>query len=78
MPAHPDAFEVLTRRLRRTQDPELIDALLDIWNDYKQRATEWDADQWGFDADWMSELRDEINRRALNAPLYHRHTSDDH
>ncbi|MFF2571065.1 hypothetical protein [Streptomyces sp. NPDC058084] len=49
MPAHPAAFANLAARLRRTRNPVRRDQLLDIWLDIRDRATEWDARQWGFD-----------------------------
>jgi hypothetical protein len=59
MPAAPQAFERLARRMLHTIEHEPdrarrlaeIDAALDMWNDYEQRATNWDARQWGLDAD---------------------------
>jgi hypothetical protein len=40
--------------------------LLDQWLDYRDRATEWDAKQWGFkDPDrWCEAERAERSRRA--------------
>ncbi|MFD5883857.1 hypothetical protein [Streptomyces yangpuensis] len=49
MPAHPAAFAHLAAQLRRARDPAWRDHLLDIWIDIRDRATEWDARQWGFD-----------------------------
>lgn len=72
MPAHPKAYERLTRTLRtlsfkrkhvRTQRDyrtimATIDQYLDEWYDISHRATEWDAYHWGFDGDtWMVEER---------------------
>lgn len=44
--------------------PEHVDLYLDRYLDYRDRATEWDADQWGFDPDtWMWEHRQEMEGR---------------
>ncbi|MDX3165848.1 hypothetical protein PV516_18860 [Streptomyces scabiei] len=55
MPAHPAAFAHLAAQLRRADDPVWRDQLLDIWLDIRDRATEWDARQWGFDPDRWAE-----------------------
>lgn len=65
MPASQAAFEGLAARLRLAADPGSVDLLLDQWLDYRDRATEWDAAQWGFDPDrWFERERVELNRRA--------------
>lgn len=65
MGAHPNAFERLADRLRRTKVPFVRDQLLDQWLDFRDRATEWDAKQWGFNPDkWMSKERAEMKKRA--------------
>ncbi|WP_258563016.1 hypothetical protein [Streptomyces phytophilus] len=39
------------------------DELLDYWLDLRDRATEWDADQWGLDPDrWCAKERAEMAR----------------
>lgn len=61
MSAHPDAFERLGQKLVAARDPEVVDQLLDQWSDYRDRATDWDGDQWGFDPDtWMKQERAEM------------------
>lgn len=58
MPASEVAFEYLANRIRETSDRAKQDGLLDIWIDYRDRATEWDAEQWGFNPDtWMLKER---------------------
>ncbi|MFD3714289.1 hypothetical protein [Streptomyces sp. NPDC058677] len=65
MPASPKAFEALAVRLRYAKDAGAVDALLDRWVDYRDRATEWDAARWGFDPDrWFEAERAELARRA--------------
>lgn len=51
MPAHPKFFVHLADQIRNTTDPGRRDELLDQWVDIRDRATEWDADQWGFAPD---------------------------
>jgi hypothetical protein len=64
MPAHEKAIKRLQRRVAAAKNREEQDAALDQILDVTQRATEWDADQWGFDPDrWMEAERVEINRR---------------
>lgn len=65
MAADNRAFEALAVRLRLAGDPGSVDMLLDTWLDYRDRATEWDARQWGFDPDrWFERERAELFRRA--------------
>ena len=65
MPAHPRAFQRLAEDLTASTDPGKRDELLDEWLDYRDRATEWDADQWNLGPDlWCLEERDEMERRA--------------
>jgi hypothetical protein len=64
--AHPDAFAGLAIRISRTKDPIIVDELLDQWNDWRTRATEWDAQQWGFDLNgWMKKERAELAKLDL-------------
>ncbi len=45
--------------------PRQLDILLDQYADELLRATEWDADQWGFDSDrWMEAERVALARRG--------------
>ncbi|WP_399142210.1 hypothetical protein Q3A86_33235 [Streptomyces sp. NBUA17] len=65
MPAPEGAFAALAARLRAATTAETVDMLLDRWIDYRDYATEWDADQWGFDSDrWFEHERAELSRRA--------------
>lgn len=49
----------------REASPDKRDFWLDQFADSLLRATEWDADQWGFDPDrWMAAERAEIERRG--------------
>jgi hypothetical protein len=50
MPAHPKAFARLADHIRKAKTCEDQDRWLDIWLDYRDNATEWDADQWGLEA----------------------------
>ena len=46
-------------------DPAALDRALDLYADSLYRATEWDADQWGFDPDrWMAAERSELAARG--------------
>lgn len=51
MPAHPTFFTQLADQIRDAANPKRRDELLDQWLDIRDRATEWDADQWGFAPD---------------------------
>jgi hypothetical protein len=63
MPCHPKALERYARMIRT--NPTNADFWLDEWIDATTRATEWDADQWGFDPDrWMLAERLEMDQRA--------------
>ena len=67
MPAHPRAFQRIANDIATTADPDKRDELLDEWLDCRDRATEWDADQWGLSPDfWCLEERDEMERRAAS------------
>jgi hypothetical protein len=66
MPASPEAFDVLASHIKGTTNRRLQDGLLDIWIDYRDRATEWDADKWGFTRKWMRAELQEMNRRPFD------------
>lgn len=66
MPASPEAFENLSQHLRRASSRQLQDGLLDLWLEYRDLATEWDADQWGFGYLWMRAELQEMNKRPLD------------
>ena len=67
MPGHPRAFQCIARELAAATNSDRRDELLDEWLDYRDRATEWDADRWGFTPDlWCLKERDEMERRAAN------------
>lgn len=81
MPAHPKAYERITRTLRtlsfkrrhvRTQHDytvimAAIDQYLDEYIDMTHCATEWDADKWGFNGDtWMKEDRELMSKVPMN------------
>lgn len=80
MPAHSKAYERLTYRIQRliakrthTRVPgtyqaysALIDQVLDEWYDIQYRATEWDADMWGFSESWMARERSYMNKRSMD------------
>lgn len=67
MPCHPKALARLADRMAAAPR-EHVDHYLDQWLDYTQRATEWDADLWGFDPTrWMAAERAEMDRRAETA-----------
>lgn len=76
MGAHPDAYKRLRKLLLRTcsmrrhTNPahratlsKVIDKLLDEWYDYSHRATEWDAQHWGFDDEWMVQERRNMRKQ---------------
>jgi hypothetical protein len=49
----------------REAEPDAVDAWLDLYYDSAHRATEWDADRWGFNADrWMQAERAVIANRG--------------
>lgn len=51
---HPKALARMAGALKSTTCRARQDEILDELGDATLRATEWDADQWGFDADrWM-------------------------
>ena len=68
MGAHSSVFELLTQKLIAARDPLVIDELLDRWIDLRMRASEWDAQQWGFDLDsWMRAERAEMAKRLSSS-----------
>lgn len=66
MGCHPKALARYAQNIR--QHPGSADYWLDQWIDATTRASEWDADQWGFDpVRWMAGERAELVRRAGGA-----------
>ena len=62
---HEKARLRIEMRIRNAPDPQAIDAWLDLYYDSAHRATEWDADRWGFDADrWMESERVKLAKRG--------------
>ncbi len=43
----------------------LIDRYLEEWSAYRNLATEWDAERWGFEDDWSWDLRKLINAKPM-------------
>ena len=72
MGCHPKALERLDQTIARcleTNSRTSVDCWLDLRIDYTERATEWDADQWGFDPTrWMAAERAEMERRSEATP----------
>lgn len=68
MPASPEAFERLARHIAGAEGNRLLqDGLLDIWLEYRDLATEWDADKWGFNPDrWMRQERARMGQMPLD------------
>lgn len=66
MPASPEAFNVLGAHIKGTTNRRIQDGLLDIWLEYRDLATEWDADKWGFGHRWMKAELQEMNKRPLD------------
>jgi hypothetical protein len=61
---HEKTREYLIGRLRVAERPGWRDHLLDQLYDSTYRATEWDAEQWGFDAaGWMKDERAAMRAR---------------
>lgn len=62
---HDKARLRLLMRIRNAPDAESRDAWLDLYNDSELRATEWDAQQWGFNPDkWQAIERAVIASRG--------------
>jgi hypothetical protein len=67
MPASPGVFKTLGLHIKAAKDRRLQDSLLDMWLEYRDLATEWDADQWGFNPDrWMRQERALMNQTPLD------------
>lgn len=67
MPAAEGVFMILEQKLKGTDNRLIQDRLLDIWVDYRDRATEWDADKWGFNPDrWMKREREQMGMMPLD------------
>lgn len=66
MGCHAKALERLASAIRR--DRANADHYLDEWIDCTTRATEWDADHWGFAPNWMQAERSEMDKRATRSP----------
>lgn len=65
MSAHPSAFKRLATQITEAKSWSEIDAILDLWNEYKHLATDWDAGLWGFKTDsWMRKERLEMSKRV--------------
>lgn len=66
MPCHPKALARYAEAITRC--PADADRWLDEWIDATTRASEWDADQWGFDPTrWMADERAQLLARADGA-----------
>lgn len=63
MGCHPDALIRLVKCIQASSRVA-ADHYLDQWIDYTTRATEWDADQWGFPVNWMEKERLIMDARA--------------
>ncbi len=64
VPASDKFYEHMVGLLLKAETRMAQDALLDIWIDSTTRATEWDADQWGFDPDtWCLNDRTKMEAR---------------
>lgn len=58
------ARDLLFKELAKPATPERLDAVLDLYLDFRDRATEWDAGCWGFHPDdWMADERQKMERR---------------
>jgi hypothetical protein len=65
MSMHEKAKARMVGQLLTATSPGQVDAVLDQLYDGTVRATEWDADMWGFDPDrWMEAERVELARRG--------------
>jgi hypothetical protein len=70
MGAHPLAYERIASNIMKTKDRTIQDELLDKWLEYRDLATSWDAEGWGFDVDkWMLKERTELMSRANSSDL---------
>lgn len=81
MTASPSRLVSLRLRLLAATDAAHVDALLDEWLDYRDQATEWDAQLWQLGDVERRTRRDrhELTRRALMAggppPMDHEGTT---
>lgn len=67
MPVSDLVRDVLAKKILQAQDRQAQDAWLDQWSRYRDLATEWDADKWGFNPDlWM---REEYIQMELRPPI---------
>ncbi len=62
MPCDPKALARIVENIRA--HPGSTDYWLDRWLDLTLRATEWDAELWGFDPRWMAVERAAMTNRA--------------
>lgn len=78
MGAHEKAIKRITNKIRLTRRTGVgsVDQLLEDLYDVTHRATEWDADQWGFDPGlWMQAERNVMDVRARNMGFWPREVS---
>src|SRR6266511_2486660 len=78
MGAHPKAINRLTTKIQLARKHGLVEQLdraLDDLYDITCRATEWDADQWGFHPSWMAAERNLMDWRGGDGTLYPREVS---
>jgi len=67
MPAHQKAYRRIFDMVAQAKSSRDQDRWLDEALDLRQRATDWDADQWGFNPDlWMEAERAELASRGGN------------
>ena len=67
MPAHQRVFDTIGFKISRTNDRRLQNILLDMWLEYRDLATEWDGDKWGFNPDkWMQREREQMGRMPFD------------
>lgn len=65
MPMHEKARTRIVGQIIAARTPAAVDAALDQLHDSATRATNWDADKWGFDPDrWMEAERLELESRG--------------
>ncbi len=65
MPMHPRARNRMVVKIQVAATPYRRDLYLDQYADALLRATEWDADQWGFNPSrWMEDERAELAARG--------------
>lgn len=72
MPASPNAYEYLANRLRAHDgDRRFQDNVLDIWLEYRDLATEWDADHWQLRTARLGHLVAQLNKMPFDAERLH-------